>query len=312
YCCQYVYFSTNYYTYCHSLWNIYLLWTKTVKMEICIPFLLAFIAFYEVEAAIDCDTLGTIIYEDIGCRPVTKEGQNCPVKYDCDTVPRNNTCMFRGRTLSVGQQVDNDLTYDSCNVGCHCRNTGKFECAVLDCPEWLGIHPGPGCYKTYDVNKCCSVGKNCHSAKQTIGECVVDNEKYLEGQKFYPDNTCLKCVCPKEFNGKLEAPHCKRTRCSSQIRHSQDIANNCAPYYDTTKDGVICCPDAWVCPTPTDKIITVNPNADKSSDLTCKFGDKTLKLGEGLESKVNYYDGSTKKARCECILPPLLTCRQII
>lgn len=45
-------------------------------------------------------------------------------------------------------------------------------------------------------------------------------------------------------------------------------------------------------------------------ELTCVFGSKTLQLGEGFEKGFQYYD-SQKKARCECTLPPFLTCKEI-
>lgn len=44
-------------------------------------------------------------------------------------------------------------------------------------------------------------------------------------------------------------------------------------------------------------------------DLTCIFGSKTIKLGEGIEKEIEFYDGPSK-ASCECILPPFLTCKR--
>lgn len=47
--------------------------------------------------------------------------------------------------------------------------SADFECAVLDCPEWLGA-PIPGespgarqenCYRTYALGECCSTGGKC-------------------------------------------------------------------------------------------------------------------------------------------------------
>ncbi|XP_023029159.2 uncharacterized protein [Leptinotarsa decemlineata] len=258
----------------------------------------------------DCDKLGTILYEDISCKPVMKEGRKCPVKYDCHFDAKDNSCMFKGRSLSVGEHLDNDVTYDTCNVGCFCRIPEKFTCAVLDCPEWLGLPIQPGCYRKYEVDKCCSVGQNCPTKTEHFGECEVDGTKYMEGEKFYPKNTCLKCICPKNFTGKYEEPYCRRQSCAVQIRDSDKIERNCAPYYGTSNDSPICCPSLWICPTPTDKITVVNPKVEKNPDLTCKFGEKTLQLGEGLFTKVDYY-GTINEAKCECILPPWLTCRKV-
>ncbi|KAG5865686.1 hypothetical protein JTB14_019902, partial [Gonioctena quinquepunctata] len=266
----------------------------------------------------DCDKLGIILYEDLGCKPVIKDGHECPIKYDCDLEAKNDTCMFRGRSLIVGEGLDNSLTYDTCNVGCSCRDSGKFTCAILDCPEWLGAVPvRPGCYRKYAVDKCCSIGQNCRSFPiasdddEKFGKCEVDGQTHQEGDRFYPTNSCLKCVCPKDFNGKLEEPHCKRQSCAAQIRNSDKISKNCAPFYRNNDDVPLCCPDEWVCPQSSDVITIVNTEAKPNSDLTCKFGEKIVQLGEGLVSKVDFY-GKTKDVKCECILPHFLTCREVL
>lgn len=37
-----------------------------------------------------------------------------------------------------------------------------LNCAILDCPEWLGGNRiNSSCYRTYDLNKCCSTGFQC-------------------------------------------------------------------------------------------------------------------------------------------------------
>lgn len=70
----------------------------------------------------NCDKLGVNLYEDLGCKPVIVPDKKCPVKFNCDPfVPKNNTCVFRNRQYNVGDEVDSDLTYDACKVGCICR-----------------------------------------------------------------------------------------------------------------------------------------------------------------------------------------------
>lgn len=44
------------------------------------------------------------------------------------------------------------------------------------------------------------------------------------------------------------------------------------------------------------------------ADLKCKFGEKLLNIGEGFQRNIGVFD-STKQVDCECILPPLLTCK---
>ncbi|KAJ8978694.1 hypothetical protein NQ317_004222 [Molorchus minor] len=64
-------------------------------------------------------------------------------------------------------------------------NRAGFTCAVLDCPEWLGVPVEPGCYRRYEVNKCCSFwGKLSYvpipttSEDKPIEECDVEGKKY--------------------------------------------------------------------------------------------------------------------------------------
>lgn len=69
----------------------------------------------------NCDKLGTLLYEDIGCTPVKPEDSECPTKFECGNFTnQSNRCLLRGRSYNVGEHVDNDITYPSCNIGCFC------------------------------------------------------------------------------------------------------------------------------------------------------------------------------------------------
>ncbi|KAJ8942464.1 hypothetical protein NQ314_010068 [Rhamnusium bicolor] len=84
---------------------------------------LTFIALYGINCEKNCDDLGVLLYEDLGCRAIKKDGQDCPIKYECDDFTRNKDyCLFRGRNYEVYQQIDNNITYEACNVGCFCNN----------------------------------------------------------------------------------------------------------------------------------------------------------------------------------------------
>ncbi|XP_060522360.1 von Willebrand factor C and EGF domain-containing protein-like isoform X2 [Cylas formicarius] len=255
----------------------------------------------------NCDTLGILLYEDLGCKPVKTEGQDCPEKFECDLVKANQTaCMFKGRTLNDGDEVDTDLTYSSCNVGCHCRS-GEFTCAILDCPEWLGLRAEPNCYLKHELGKCCSTGQIC-SPPADVQKCKLsDTESYNVGQQFSPRDTCLSCVCPENFSGKLDEKACARRNCAAQLRHSADIEANCAPAYFKYGGNTLCCPDAWLCPSTSDKIEVVNSDAAKG--LECNYGNQKINLGEGFHRKINQY-GQDRDIQCECSLPPLLTCKE--
>ncbi|CAG9819071.1 unnamed protein product [Phaedon cochleariae] len=277
-------------------------------MENYISILIALVILYEVEAATNCDTLGTLVYEDIGCRPVMQEGHDCPIRYDCNFERKKHTCNFRGRSIPMSQLIGNEHNYTTCESYCYCNSRGFFICPATDCCENIGEPLGPGCYWRYKIGACCSDGQICPSGDKTLGQCEVNGKIYYEGARFSAPNTCSDCICSKHFNGTLEAPDCIRRNCASQIHDYKAIASNCAPYYHVSGEEILCCPNRWICPTTSDQIVTVNPDADIHSDLNCRFGEKTMKLGEGLHTKVVHW-GKIKNAKCECILPPFLTCK---
>ncbi|CAH1102696.1 unnamed protein product [Psylliodes chrysocephalus] len=257
----------------------------------------------------NCNYHGHLIYEDLGCKPVTKDGHACPVEYTCNFEIKNNTCNFRGRNLPLHEKLTDDDTYAACIVGCYCQSTDKFTCAILDCPEWLGVPVKFGCYRKYQVGKCCSVGQICPTESTPSAECKTSEGKFVEGQRFHPANTCLECVCNKGYEGKNEPPFCRKQMCAAEVRHSEEVHKYCAPHYDGTDTKALCCPDGWVCPSENDKELPANPEVTVS-DLKCKYGDKTLKLGERIQGQFKWYDGSLRDSQCECIVPPLLTCRE--
>lgn len=51
-------------------------------------------------------------------------------------------------------------------------SSAEFECAALDCPEWLGHQANPGCYFTYESDKCCSIGETCRKLKSPAQQLV--------------------------------------------------------------------------------------------------------------------------------------------
>ncbi|RZC39356.1 uncharacterized protein BDFB_013967 [Asbolus verrucosus] len=245
-----------------------------------------------------CDNLGILLYEDLGCTPQYEESKLCPVKYSCQGLEESDKyCYFRGKAYANQEIVDESLSDPSCDRGCFCDSYGgrsSFVCAVLDCPAWLGVPTTLGCYRKYSLNECCSTGEVCPPF-DNVEKCVVDGTEYKEGEHFFPNNTCLICICQKGFNGKLEEPFCRRWNCGVQLKRSgENLKKFCAPWYDNSRD-VLCCPYKWICLT----------------EETCKFGEKSLKVGQKFE-KFSVDDGFGKivdKVECECIIPPLVTCR---
>lgn len=94
----------------------------------------------------------------------------------------------------------------------------------------------------------------CFSASEasnyTETTCLVEDQTVREGERFYPRNTCVRCVCPQNFTGKLEEPYCQRISCNVQIRDSENLEKSCAPFYFKSSDetdATLCCPSDWIC-----------------------------------------------------------------
>ncbi|KYB25862.1 uncharacterized protein LOC107398488 [Tribolium castaneum] len=252
-------------------------------------------------SADDCDYLGVLLYEDLGCVPQYSEANTnseCPVKYSCEGLgPWYDYCHFRGNIYEFSQVVEKNLSLPSCDEGCFCSNfyTGyNFECAVLDCPEWFGEPIPEGCYRKYTLEHCCSIGETCPSFTD-VTKCVIDGEEYLEGQDFYPQNTCLRCVCQEGFIGDLGPPFCKRISCGEQLKHAVFLQEICAPVYYQKSDEPFCCPNDWICANGSEVI-----RGEALSDEVCMFGEWTLKVGEWFKNR--------DEILCECLIPPLVTC----
>ncbi|KAJ3656142.1 hypothetical protein Zmor_015240 [Zophobas morio] len=264
-------------------------------------------------SATECDELGILIYEDLGCVPEYGNDTECPLRYVCKGLERSpSNCYFRGKSYKDREQVDSSLTNPSCDEGCFCTATDEgssFICAVLDCPENLGDPVRHGCYRSYSLDHCCSIGQKCPPFDNTE-KCEVEGTVYKEGEMFYPSDTCLNCVCGKGFEGKFEAPFCKRRSCGQQLRNSGGkIQASCAPVYGKKfhkKD--LCCPDDWICPNETETI-----EGDAKSEETCKFGEKEIKVGQYFE-RLNFEDSfgfHHSKIKCECVIPPLMKCTDV-
>ncbi|KAF2896098.1 hypothetical protein ILUMI_10076 [Ignelater luminosus] len=250
-----------------------------------------------------------LFYENIDCKPVFASSDDCcPSHYDCSQIEQRaksdaEICHFNGKIYNAFESINDDEIYGNCKVGCRCRrkqsgNMG-FRCAILDCPEWLGLRPTQGCHLKYELDKCCNVGKVCGSSDIS---CKVDGKTYYEGQQFSPSNTkCTECICKSGFEGKYEAPFCKKKSCIEEVDHQKEIKNFCAPSYISKGD---CCPFNWICPEDSDIIIAAK-NPSKNPDLKCKFGKHNLGIGDTFSRT-----SGKGKLSCECIIPPYLTCIQ--
>ncbi|KAK5641000.1 hypothetical protein RI129_009547 [Pyrocoelia pectoralis] len=247
----------------------------------------------------NCHQNGDILYQTLGCTPIKDSITDlCASSYNCSHREElGDFCFFQGTKLEVGEK---SVGGSSCNGNCRCQGQLRFTCPIYDCPEFFGHALPEGCYRTYNVDKCCSSGKICAPFRD-LASCEVDGKTYREGQKFYPKDSCKQCVCQIGFNGKLEEPFCKLPSCQVEVRHSQELINKCAPVYKNSKAR--CCPYLWLC--PNESLMFISEGEDNGK--TCQFGDKDIKSGSVLRTTIEQF-GKLYSVKCDCQLPPLLTC----
>jgi len=254
---------------------------------------------FSAEGKTNCDKLGMNFYDNIGCTRQNSTG-DCPSYKDCKYELKPGTCQYNGVVLKDREYIGNDQDI-LCNWSCFCdapNNTkGKFECAVGECGDWL-VPINPACYLEYELGQCCGT-QQCEPSKTS---CLVDGKTYKEGERFQAKDECSECICTSEFNGKFEGPHCKRKACDAEIHYVDKIEQQCAPVYFYE---LLCCPSTFICPSDTEDTFITDEN--NKSDVFCQYGHKSIRAGDKITRKIEYF-GKTRKVTCECKLPPLLTC----
>lgn len=253
-------------------------------------------------------------YEELSCKPVTKEGDCCPTSYDCGHLASRDKarCYFKGVALDVRPDFD-QLDPSVCLAGCFCRQTKEanavatLTCAQVECPTLFNPSLIPeGCVATYSADRCCSDGVLCHqNTTAATARCEWKGRTYLEGEKFYPDEEpCKACVCRKGFDGTLDGPWCREVTCGLELHHASYLARGCAPvFYKST-----CCPIEWRCPAEDDTVVaavtTKNPGDGADAAAACRWGSLSLRQGESLAAPKS---GGTCET-CRCDVPPHVTC----
>lgn len=251
------------------------------------------------------DTRGTLIYEDLSCKPIKLQPNDpLPTSYDCNEA-FDNPCFYQDKNYQLNEVMPWQLSLQSCSSSCRCKSEG-FTCAMLRCPEiGLVTLSKPDCYHIYSLNECCNSGEICPPFDE-VPRCEVDGKMYMKGQKFYPNNTNLHCICTEEFNGKFESAYCRKIACGLSMKNRDEINKRCAPFYSDTNKRQ--CPTSWICPSDEfkDEIKVSNKQKPRGS---CIYGDKQLQMGDYFDRKeLDYINRADRIVRCACKVPPLLTC----
>lgn len=219
----------------------------------------------------------------------------------------------------------------------------KFSCAIVDCFETSN----PDCYLKQSHDSCCSGPEVCPHEESKLATCLVDDQVYTDGQSFQPKSDPDKdCICMPGYAGKNVEPFCltRKNVCDVAFHNPLDIHENCAPVYYHTQDPLTNCSVFSRCQNANDTVIPASnssgapndaettksiesddraatdpakqlanrPNQTTttplSDDMTCKFGNLTMKLGDRLNQATGYDSVCVK---CVCEVPPVPTCQRL-
>ena len=146
---------------------------------------------------------------------------------------------------------------------------------------------------------------------------------------------CYACICNENFDKTtiINSPNCQKVKCNIEIYYADRLMAGCIPIYYGKKYGKFnCCPIDWRCrkyfresflnvgnqnslcslllfsADPKDELIpddaaVQQQNTVDDSQMTCKFGALTLKVGQKIKSEKFCVE-------CGCSKPPMMHCVQ--
>ncbi|GAB0091067.1 uncharacterized protein DMENIID0001_058640 [Sergentomyia squamirostris] len=244
------------------------------------------------------------VYSEIGCEPVIEEGEKCPKRFNCDSLANRDPgmCYHRGEAYNDTAKIPD--TERNCQAGCFCRD-GVITCASIECPELFGSYK-KDCAPQYAKESCCAHDYICDPEEmEKLPKCFMDGREYRAGSQIYPESaSCYKCLCVEGFDNttKIEDnPNCYQINCGIELHSSDDIRDGCIPIYYKKPT---CCPIGWRCPKDSDTVLELEGRTNEDSDpkMECSFGKLKLNVGNQLSPE----DGP--KVKCECSIPPIVTC----
>jgi hypothetical protein len=253
----------------------------------------------------------------------TKEGDCCPIKYDCSHLERRSSdkCYVNGHEYSVGDMIKEEDGARKCDFECRCDRYDKVRILCFYVGLAIdGLRPKDGCFSMRKVTDGrCYDEEVCRG--QNLVTCVVNGNTYIQGESFYPEQKPgLSCLCMEGFKGEFVEPFCKKVVCATELRHSDEIKSKCAPIYVNTQSPVTSCNGYFRCQNDKDKVIKASGEAsgedksdksvsdEKSADMKCAFGNMLMNVGDELNQGTDYNSVCVK---CVCEVPPTPTCRRL-
>uniref|UniRef100_T1JDP6 VWFC domain-containing protein n=1 Tax=Strigamia maritima TaxID=126957 RepID=T1JDP6_STRMM len=232
-------------------------------------------------------------YEAKGCKPIYKDGECCPVAFNCTAFDDNNGedgCQFKGQFYKQGEVIN---TTNPCHK-CRCAAKGITSCTISECFTEANL---PNCIPLFVHSECCPMNQYCLPlGKKSLEEvadatvCKYEGKTYVEDQIIeLKDHPCLTCICKKGFNGP-DSPSCKKVECSFPGNNLK-MKRGCVPVYMNSR----CCSIDWICPPADDDV------EEKAIEGGCRFGERHFPLGASLDLR----DPCTI---CNCTTPTDFTC----
>lgn len=127
----------------------------------------------------------------------------------------------------------------------------SFNCANVECPEYLRQASQPNCIGQYSKDECCIQKQLCDAEKEALPRCSNKGKTYYKNQRITSDHyldNCYTCLCDENFSNSTEllsnSKSCKKINCGLELRHLKEAQKGCAPIYLREK---ACCPISWKC-----------------------------------------------------------------
>lgn len=190
-------------------------------------------------------------YKEIGCTPITKDGEECPSSFNCDHLQLHNTtegCLFKGK---VYQDYSGPSELPPCVPYAQCITPeGYFRAGHIDCghTHHLPSLPGQPEIKCVTIRSGCCPQDVCGEEMAKLTVCHAEDDIHFGGEKWNPkEDKCIECTCDEHFDNSTsiyENKNCKVKECFQEFWHLNEFRSGCGPkFYGADR----CCPSDTKC-----------------------------------------------------------------